>query len=470
MERSKYPYKPILLVDDEKQFLFSVTFALNSAGINNIVECDDSRRVLDLLAEHSFSVIVLDLNMPHISGFELLPEIKQEYPYIPVTVLTAVTEIETAVECMKNGAFDYLVKPLDNNQLLTHIRRSIDHAEMQAENLLLKEYLLTDELKHPKAFKMIITRNKAMKSIFKYVESIAGTSLPVLITGETGVGKELFAMAIHTVSGRRGNFVTENVAGVDDTLFSDTLFGHKRGAFTGADRDRKGLIEEASGGTLFLDEIGDLCIESQVKLLRLLQEHTYYQLGSDKPKSSDARIVVATNKDLKSVLESGAFRKDLYYRLYAHHIKIPPLRDRKEDIPLLLEHLLQKTANEIGKKKPTAPRELLMLLNTYNFPGNVRELEGMIVDAVSRHESGILSTKSFREKIITDLQESETISNRQPFVEQLDFPEQLPTLKELETMFIEEAMRRADNNQTIAAQLLGISRNTLNSRLRRSHS
>ncbi|MBN1293279.1 MAG: sigma-54-dependent Fis family transcriptional regulator [Candidatus Latescibacteria bacterium] len=469
MERSKFPYKPILLIDDEKQFLFSVTFALNSAGINNVVECSDSRKVLGLLSEKPFSVILLDLNMPHVSGLELLPKITQEYPHIPVTVLTAVNELETAVECMKNGAFDYLMKPLDNNRLLTHIRRSISQAEMQTENILLKEYLLTDKLKFPEAFMPIITQNKVMRSIFQYVESIAGTSLPVLITGETGVGKELFAKAIHSVSKRSGSFITINVAGVDDTLFSDTLFGHRRGAFTGADRDRKGLIEEAAGGTLFLDEIGDLSGESQVKLLRILQEHAYYQLGSDSAKSTDARIVVATNKDLKSMLESGEFRKDLYYRLFAHHIQIPPLKSRKDDIPLLVDYLLHRAAGEMGKKKPTVPKELLSLLQTYNFPGNVRELEGMVFDAVSRHQSGVLSMQSFKEKIMPDMSGFEENVPALSNSVQLEFPEQLPTLQDTEAMLIDEALKRSGGNQTIAAQLLGISRNTLNSRLKRSN-
>ncbi|MDZ7767137.1 MAG: sigma 54-interacting transcriptional regulator [Melioribacteraceae bacterium] len=225
------------------------------------------------------------------------------------------------------------------------------------------------------------------------MEAIAKTNLPVLITGETGTGKELIANAIHKVSGRKGELVPVNVAGVDDNLFSDTLFGHKKGAFTGAEIERKGLIERAEDGTLFLDEIGDLNIESQVKLLRLLQEGQFYPLGSDIAKLSNARIIVATNRSIKSLQSSNTFREDLYYRLRSHHINIPPLRERKKDIPYLIDFFLIRAAKELGKTKPRPPKELYTLLSNYHFPGNIRELEGIIYDAVSLHKSGILFTR-----------------------------------------------------------------------------
>jgi len=313
-----------------------------------------------------------------------------------------------------------------------------------------------------------------MRSIFQYVEAIARTSLPVLITGETGVGKELIARALHRLSGRSGEFVAVNVAGVDDTLFSDTLFGHRRGAFTGADRDRKGLIEQAQNGTLFLDEIGDLRPESQVKLLRLLAEGKYYPLGADMPKLSDARIVVATHRDLRALQQTGSFRKDLFYRLQAHHVHIPPLRERPEDIPILAAHFLEAAARTLGKKPPTAPKELFPLLQSYPFPGNVRELEAMVFDAVSRHKGGTLSLETFKdrtgrkEKSARDegrCRESDSkIENGQHAP---TFPANLPTLKQAERALIREALRRAQGNQTLAASLLGISRRALNNRLSR---
>ncbi len=472
MKQAIYPAHPVIIVDDEEHFLLSVVVTLSSNGINNVKECQDSREVMGLVTEQDYSVMLLDLSMPHKSGVDLLPAITQEYPNMPVIMVTAVNEVETAVECMKLGAFDYLVKPVDEARLVTTLKRAIKFRDVQNENTLLKKYLLTDKLDHPDQFAEIITNDKNMRSIFQYVEAIGATSLPILITGETGVGKELVAQAIHYVSGRPGEFMPVNVAGVDDTLFSDTLFGHKKGGFTGADRDRMGLIEQAASGTLFLDEIGDLSLESQVKLLRLLQEAKYYPIGADTPKLTDARIVVATNSDIEARQLDGNFRKDLYYRLQAHHIHIPPLRDRKDDIPILVEHFLTKAGNSLNKKRPTPPRELMSLLRNYQFPGNVRELEGMIFDAVSRHKSGILSMESFKNKIRSkDIDQSEISADEsgagQYGEARMEFPDQLPSLRLMERMLVSEALRRADGNQTIAAQLLGLTRRALNNRLNR---
>ena len=473
MKPAPFPTVPLLLVDDEEQFLSSITFTLNAEGINNLIPCQDSRQVMTALAKEDFSVILLDMSMPHISGWELLPAIVGDHPGIPVVIVTAVNELETAVECMKSGAFDYLIKPVDDVRLLACIRRAISLSEARRENKLLKGYLLTDKLEHPEVFAAIITRSKAVRAIFQYVEAIATTILPVLITGETGVGKELIARAVHRLSGRQGEFVAVNVAGVDDHFFSDTLMGHKKGAFTGADRERKGLIEQAAAGTLFLDEIGDLSTESQVKLLRLLEERKYYPVGSDVPKMTDARIVVATHQDIEPMQAQGKFRRDLFFRLRTHHIHLPPLRERKEDIPLLVEHFLEKAAQSLGKRKITPPKELFTLLAAYHFPGNIRELEGMIYDAVSRHKSGILSLESFREKIAPRQKEGRPFSQPEtepsPAATEIIFPDRLPTLKEVEQILIDETLKRADGNQSVAAQMLGLTRRALNNRLRRSH-
>lgn len=469
MTQMIYPENPVLLVDDETQLLFSAEMTLSSAGINNVRQCQDSREVLPLLTRQPVSAIVLDMYIPHLPGWKLLPQIVQQYPEVPVIILTAINEVDMAVEAMKNGAFDYLVKPVDDERLVSTVRRAIEMNQMRSENRLLKAALLSDRIESPEAFEEIVTANSKMRSLFQYIEAISRSPLPVLVTGETGVGKELFARAIHRLSGRKGELVPVNVAGVDDTLFSDTLFGHKKGAFTGADRDRRGLIEEASGGTLFLDEIGDLGMESQVKLLRLLQEGKYYPVGSDTARVSNARVVVATNCDLNEKQKSGSFRKDLFYRLQTHHIHIPPLRERKDDIPLLVIHFLEKASHTLGKKTPTPPRELFMLLGTYHFPGNVRELEGMIFDAVSRHRSGVLSMESLRDKL--GMQAGEEAAPAPEAAggdgDQLIFPNRLPTLKVAEQLLIDEALRRAQGNQTIAAKMLGIGRRALNNRLSR---
>ena len=386
----------VLLVDDETTILLSYKDILHHSGIKDVHILNDSRHVMPLLGKQDISVIVLDLFMPHVSGIEILSRIRLELPEIHVIVMTSAADVETAVDCMKAGAFDYLIKPVEINRFILCVKRALEFRSLRDEISSVRNLIFPDGLKHEDAFSGVVTRSKKMLKLFQYVEAIAPSNQPVLITGETGVGKELIAEVIHRLSQRKGRFIAVNIAGLDDTMFSDTLFGHKKGAFTGAMDNREGLTAQASGGTLFLDEIGDLSGSSQVKLLRLLQEHIYYPLGSDVPKHTDARIIVATNKDIRMVDD---FRKDLYYRLKTHHVHIPPLRERKEDIPLLLDYFLGEAAKSMGKKKPTPPPELINLLSIYDFHGNVREFQAMIYDAVARHRSGILSMESFKEVI-----------------------------------------------------------------------
>jgi DNA-binding NtrC family response regulator len=291
----------------------------------------------------------------------------------------------------------------------------------------------------------------------------------VLITGESGTGKELIAKALHRLSRRPGSLVAVNVAGLDDTMFADSLFGHSRGSFTGADRPRDGLVSSAEHGTLFLDEIGDLPVASQVKLLRLLQDGSYFPLGADKPRRSLARVVVATNCDVAHQVAEGRFRKDLYYRLRTHHLHLPPLRARVEDLPLLINHFVEEAARALAKPVPNVPVALYQLLKTYSFPGNVRELEALIFDAVARHRGAVLSLQSFKDTIFgkPELLEQESRSEgvSAPLANWL--PDRLPTLEEAEEALIAEALRRADGNQGVAAGILGISRQALNKRLTR---
>ncbi|MRR37629.1 sigma-54-dependent Fis family transcriptional regulator, partial [bacterium] len=331
--------KPVLLVDDEEHILNASRLLLQSNGFSEILTRCDSREVLPLLEEQHVSVIVLDLHMPHLSGVELLPKLVNYFPHIPVILVTANDEVDTIVECMKTGAFDYIVKPVEAPRLVASVRKAMDHSDLSDEVASLKQSLLTGDLRNPAVFAPIATGNKKMRALFQYAEVVAPTRQPIMISGETGTGKELFARAIHELSGCTGEFVALNVAGLDDTMFSDTLFGHKKGAFTGADQNREGMVACAKGGTLFLDEIGDLDNSSQIKLLRLLQEKEYYPVGSDLVRKSEARIVMATNRDLQKLISEGKFRNDLYYRLCAHQLQIPPLRERLDDIPLLLEHL-----------------------------------------------------------------------------------------------------------------------------------
>ena len=468
MMASLYPQLPVLMVDDEAQALNSFEMVLRSASMNHILRCQDSRNVMAIFSGQEIEVMMLDLSMPHVSGKELLLLVTKDYPEVPVIVITGSNDVDTAVACMKTGAFDYMVKPVEKSRLISGVKRAIELRELQRENKLLRAHVLSDKLEHPEAFSEMVTNSPIMRSIFQYIESISISPRPILITGETGVGKELVSKAIHKLSQRKGAFVPVNVAGLDDNVFADTLFGHRKGAFTGADQARSGLVEQASGGSLFLDEIGDLSPASQVKLLRLLQEGEYFPLGSDVGKRSDARVVVATNQDIQTLQETGKFRKDLYYRLCGHQIHIPPLRERREDLPILLDHFLEKASETLGKKKPTPPRELLPLLSTYRFPGNIRELQSIILDAVSSHKSGKLSMEVFksyfRQKQPTlDIDSKHLLQAENLMV---SFSEQLPTLKRSEQLLISEAMKRASGNQAIAAQLLGITRQALNKRLK----
>jgi DNA-binding NtrC family response regulator len=465
MSKPAFPGQPVLLIDDDEHFLHGVSLTLRSNGINNLELCSDSRQVPDLIGARQFSAVLLDLSMPGLGGTELLPLLSREIPETPVIVVTAAAQIEIAVRCIKSGAYDYLVKPVDDNRLVTSLRHALASRAMHSENALLREYLLTGKLMRPEAFARIITASPAMRAIFQYIEAIGPSPFPVLITGETGVGKEMMAEAIHLTSGRSGPLVPLNVAGLDDTMFADTLFGHRKGAFTGADQNREGLIEKAAGGTLFLDEIGDLSIASQLKLLRLLQERDYYPLGSDVPKLVNARIVVATNQDPESLKSSASFRRDLFYRLKTHHVHIPPLRERREDLPLLIDHFLHQAAQAMGKEQPVPPREMLTLLSNHDFPGNIRELQALINDAVGRSAAGKLSMAVIRAHVGGPAS-ARPHSTPEEVGGLLGFTHRLPTLKQAARLVVAEALRRTKGNQRLAARLLGISPQALSKRLK----
>lgn len=466
MSEQTYPTFGILLVDDEPAWLKSLSLTLRSvAGLSNIGTCQESREVMGMLAAGTFGLVLLDLTMPHVSGEELLRVIGEQHPEITIIVVSGLNQLETAVRCMKLGAFDYFIKTDEEDRIVGGVLRAVRMKEMQRDYLEMSNRLASGELRHPEVFAPIVTGDRTMLNLFAYVEAVAASPQPLLVSGESGVGKELVAQAVHRLSGCRGKLVTVNVAGLDDTVFADTLFGHVRGAFTGADTFRRGMVEEAADGTLFLDEIGDLSIASQVKLLRLLQEGEFYPLGSDQPKRLKARIVVATHRNLKEKEAEGAFRRDLFYRLRTHHVHVPPLRERPGDIPLLLDHFLAEAAHALGKKKPTPPRELAQFLATYAFPGNVRELKAMVYDAVSTHRDRMLSMDAFI-KAVGESKPSPAPSpasaRQNPFAGFAD----LPTFGEAAGFLVAEAMNRANGNQTIAARLLGISQPALNKRLK----
>ena len=466
---------PILLVDNDLTILYSTQLALESVGIGPVETLTDSRQVMQKLAEFQPQIVLMDLSMPHISGRKLLPEIRKQYPDISVIIITDTKDVDTAIACIKEGAVDFLTKPMESSQLVSRIGKAMELRGLHKQLSDVSKRLLTGRLDHPAAFSNILTSSPKMIRLFQYMESISNTQEPVLITGETGVGKELMGQALHYLRGKDQPLVIENVAGLDDSIFSDSLFGHVKGAFTGADTPRQGLVEKAGNGTLVLDEIGDLSPDSQIKLLRLIQERTYTPLGSDDPKPLQARILLTTHRDIEHLVAAGEFRQDLYYRLNTHKISIPPLRERREDLELLLPHFIKEAARSMDKFIPSPPTNLPGLLSNHHFSGNIRELRGMVFDAAAQYKgSGPLPLESFHTAV---KERRNTHSNNTLEINlhsiNLEFPEDmsLPTLKEwlkdMEQLLIEQALKRASGNQSHAASLLGLSRQAFYKRSRK---
>jgi DNA-binding NtrC family response regulator len=459
----------ILVVDDDPVARELIEVNLKGLGFASVLTAPDGARALEIVRDRPVAAMVLDLFMPGLSGFEVLERMTEEFPWVPVIVVTVSDSVDAAVQCMRHGAFDFMTKPLDRNRLGSAINHAIRVRDLEGRLELFPDSDgATGGPAQPGAFRDIITVSPRMTATFQYVEAIAASPHAVLITGESGTGKELIAKAVHTVSGRSGPFVPVNVAGLDDVMFTDTLFGHRRGAFTGADRDRGGLIERADGGTLFLDEIGDLEPGSQIKLLRLLQEGEYYPLGSDEPSFARVRILAATNADLVALQRAGSFRKDLYYRLISHLIHVLPLRERPEDIPVLAAHFVRESARALQREVPRVTAAVEEILSRYAFPGNVRELQAIVADAVSRSRGAVLPV-SVIEEYLRRHEEVERSGGDEGTVApgggRFAWNGAFPTLDEVEQFLMDEALRRSDHNQTAAARLLGVSQSTLSRRL-----
>ena len=471
MSQLEFNSLPIMLVDDESEALSLLKSFLCHEGFTNVITFDDSMQALENFRNEEVALVVSDLRMPKLHGRDLLEAFSELKPHIPVIVVTAESHIETAIDSMKTGAVDYLTKPISINRFIASVKRALELRRLNEDIMLLESGTDEDISTRAPRIPSIITRNKEMLTLLSYVEVVAKSRQPVLISGETGVGKELVARAVHTLSGLKGDFVSINIAGLDDQMFSDTLFGHRRGAFTGALNDRDGLIMKAANGSIFLDEIGDLNELSQIKLLRLLQENEYYQLGSDNPLRSNVRLIVATNNNLRQSMNDGKFRKDLYYRLCTHQVAIPPLRKRLDDIPLLLEHFIRVAAKAMDKGHLSYRQEMVDFLGTYSFPGNIRELQSIIYDFVSRTTGSKLSTPLLKKIIDRDQEPATALMDHENDSANPDFNgvtfSSFPTLKQAETVLIEKALEIAKNNQGTAARLLGITRQALNNRLRR---
>ncbi|SDB04820.1 two component, sigma54 specific, transcriptional regulator, Fis family [Desulfonatronum thiosulfatophilum] len=453
---------PIFIVDDEQRLLEGVNYTLRSAGYDDVATFNNGRDILSFLPDLECSLVLLDLYMPDVSGEEVLLRLREECPHVVVVVITGVDETETAVRCMKAGAFDYLVNPVEPEQLIATVRRALSHAVLIRQNFNLRQRLLTGKLDHPEAFAGIITANRKMNTIFQYLEVVAPASDPVLVTGETGTGKDLIVSALHQISGRDGPLVALNAAGLDDNIFADTLFGHVKGAFTDAAVARQGMVEQARNGTLFLDEIGDLTLSSQIKLLKLIQDREFYPLGADNPRQSRARIVLATNRNLEDEVRRNRFRKDLFYRINTYHVHLPPLRERPEDIPLLANYYLAQAAEEFKSSFRHIEPQLSNFLQAYNFPGNVRELRALIFNAVAHGGQEILIRSLSR---LLKTSHPPVLQDNPPSEKIMLFPDPLPTMDQAIELLVREAMRRAHGNQAAAARMLGISRQAMHKRV-----
>ena len=449
--------RPVLLVDDETSWLLTLELMLaRKAGIHNVTGISDSRKVMETLASDEYSLVLLDYTMPNLSAAELLPMITNDYPDLPVIVLTGRDQVETAVECMRKGAIDYFIKSHEEDRLVAAIRRVLAWQQQRRETERLKQGLLGGELDHPESFDEIIHAGAQMASLCHYVEAIAEGRGPVLIEGEAGAGKELFAQALHRVSGAEGQWHSASLDGMEGDGLARLLFGRDLG--------QPGLLEKGERGTLYLKDVEALSDADQLLLLRILQERRFFPAQSEKARKVTARLVFGTRIDLAEQVKSGKFRRDLYHRLQTHRMRVPPLRERSEDIPALLDHFLALAADTLGKKKPTPPPELVVLLQSYHFPGNVLELSNMVYEAVERHASRKLSMESFRQAMGRNEPASEAVEI--PEKELVQFSERLPTLRQVIRLLVLEAMERAQGNQTVMAEMLGISRPALNKRLK----
>lgn len=448
------PKSPILIVDDDEGMLLSIRAALLSAGLPDPAVVSDCQRALELVKIHRFHLAMLDLIMPHMDGMEVMKSIKQESPATECIIITAVDDVALAVQAMRFGAYDYLVKPLNIKRTMIAIGHALERYQLKQGMALFERPQSFVDLKHPGAFGEMIAKDESMALVFRQAETCAESDYNVMITGETGVGKGMLARIIHQLSRRsEGPFVGVNMPAFSQNLFEDDFFGHIRGAYTGAISDKRGFFETAQNGTLFLDEITELAPMTQGKLLQVIEEKKFYRLGSTDTMNVDLRILSASNRDVKKEVASGRFRGDLYFRLNEYHIHIPPLRKRPKDILSLANFFLQRHAGKNRKKIKAISQDLADALQRYTFPGNVRQLENIIASAVLVENKEELSSSSAKALLTDQL----TNTNRS---------DKFPSLAEMERVHIEKALRITGGNRTRAARFLGIGLRTLQRKIK----
>jgi two-component system response regulator PilR (NtrC family) len=436
----------LLIVDDEtsiRDFL-TIVFEEEGWGVEAAATLAEARTALQ---KSEPDLVLCDLMLPDGSGLDLLRDVKAQNPSIAVIMITAHTSTKSAVEALKSGAFDYIAKPFDIDEMKIIVRNAVERKELEDENIHLRS-----ALEERFTFSNIIGKSARMQEIFSIVQRIAKTGSTVLISGESGTGKELIARAIHYNSGRRGKFVSINCGALPETLLESELFGHERGAFTGAIREKRGLFQEADRGTIFLDEIGETSTAMQIKLLRVLQDRVVRKVGSNLETQVDVRVIAATNADLAEAIRNGTFREDLFYRINVIPIALPPLRQRREDIPLLVDHFIAKYSKNMGVPQKRISADAMRALDRYAWPGNVRELENVIERMIALEPSDVLTTKSLPEHVL--------IGGDVP-----DMTFELPAdgmsleqhLESIAKIFMLKALERAGGVQTQAAELLRMS-------------
>src|SRR3989339_32603 len=447
----------ILIVDDEKLMRVSLEDKLIKEGyavssLSNAVEG------VKLLQSTNFDAVITDLRLPKMDGIDFLKEIKKASPETVVIIMTAYGSIENAVTAMKEGAYDYVTKPFSLEELTIKLQKALKHKDTIAENIMLKQRVLSQY-----GYDNMIGRGEGMKRVFEIISTVSNRDTTILIQGESGTGKELTAGAIHYNSNRRdGPFIKVSCAALNKEILESELFGHEKGSFTGAIKTRRGRFELADGGTIFLDDVDDIPIEMQVKLLRVLQEREFERVGGEETIPVNVRVICATKKDLKKLVQEGSFRQDLYYRLHVVTVQLPPLRERKEDIPLLVTYFIKKYATHQRVSINSMSQETLNLLLSYNWPGNIRELENVIEHAVSFCTSDVIIPKNLPGNLL----ERETPSGIFPIelsaIDSIDLQE---TLSEAERKLLFWAYQKTNGNQVRMSEILRIPRTTLQNKL-----
>jgi len=441
----------ILVVDDERSMRELLAIVLKREG-HQVRLAENGRSAIDLLEKEPFELLISDVKMPDVSGVQVLAAAQRVNPGIIGIMITAYASTESAVEALRLGAYDYLSKPFNVDELKLKVSKALDRKRLQQENTLLKRALQDNH-----QFSNIIGRSPAMQAVFQLIQTIAPTMSTVLVTGESGTGKELVARAIHFNSPRKDRpFVALNCGALPETLLESELFGHVRGAFTGADSNKKGLVEVAEKGTVFLDEIGEMTPMVQVKVLRVLQERKFRRLGGTEEIDADIRIIAATNRDLTKLVAEEKFREDLFYRINVIPVRLPPLRERLDDIPLLAEHFLAKYAGQIGRSIAGVSPAAMRLLQAYAWPGNIRELENAIERAVALEATSMVQPSSLPEHVQSGVPRTDRPFDGRDV--QLDSGFQLERhVEEIEREYISEALRKAGGVKSRAAELLGMS-------------